>query len=315
MGTQKIKRGFMNKTPVGLRWFFIVCSLFFGSLTHAAESEIPSEKSKFSPVNALQVMWVFSGIVSNESGDNYGYFFQLKREDKHFHATVALMDEASKKVLFHEESDAVIDELVPYDWHIGRAFLKFNTINDSWIFGVKLKNNLGFNFKVDMLKQFEKTPNFHHLRDGVTMLVSQTSELNGHILMGTSQEEQFVRADEAWFRQIWQDDKDNQEHALTSVLCQFNDGSSFYSVNLHEPDAQSGAVAGWYSPQGVRQPMSQFVQVSHAKDDAWHIQSQSPRLNLVLLDAIENNTVVAGFINGKKNPGFCMLNNTMELLS
>lgn len=305
----------MNKTPVRLGWFFIVCSLLLGPTVHAVENVDPPEKIKFSPVNALQVMWVFSGIVSNESGDNYGYFFQLKREDKHFHATVALMDEASKKVLFHEESDAVIEELIPYDWHIGHSFLKFNTINDSWIFGVKLKNNLGFNFKVDMLKQFEKTPNFHHLRDGVTMLVSQTSELNGHILMGDPQEEQFVRADDAWFRQIWQDDKDIKVHSLTSILCQFNNGSRFYSVNLHEPDAQSGAIAGWYSPQGIRQPMSQFVQVSHAKDDAWHIQSQSPRLDLVLSGAIQDNAVVAGFINGKENPGFCMLNNTTESFS
>lgn len=295
-------------------WLVIICSLLSGSFVYATDAPTP-EKTKFSPVNALQVMWVFSGIVTSETGENYGYFFQLKREDKHFHATVALMDEESKKVLFHEESDAVIDDLVPYDWHVGRAFLKFNAINDSWIFGVKSKGKLGFNFKVDMLKQFEKSPNFHHLRQGVTMLVSQTSEVNGHIITGESHDEQFVRADDAWFRQIWQDDHDNQIHALTSVLCQFNNGSSFYSVNLHEPDAQSGAIAGWYNPQGVPQAMSQFIQVSHAKDDAWHIQSQSPRLDLVLSSAMQQNTVVAGFVDGTKNPGFCMLNNTAESTS
>lgn len=290
-------------------WLVIVCFLVFNPFAFATH-ETETEKTKFSPVNALQVMWVFSGIVTSETGENYGYFFQLKREDKHFHATVALMEEESKKVLFHEESDAVIDELAPYDWHVGRAFLKFNTINDSWIFGVKSKNKLGFNFKVDMLKQFEKPPNFHHLSSGVTMLVSQTSELNGHVLLGEDRDEQFVRADDAWFRQIWQDDSDSQIHALTSVLCQFNNGSSFYSVNLHEPDAQSGAIAGWYDPQGVPQAMSQFIQVSQAKDEAWHIQSRSPHLDLVLSAAMQQNAVVAGFVDGTKHPGFCMLNST-----
>jgi len=295
-------------TKVRCFWFIIVC--FFVSNPFAfATHEIETAKTKFSPVNALQVMWVFSGIVTSETGENYGYFFQLKREDKHFHATVALIEEESKKVLFHEESDAVIDELAPYDWHVGHAFLKFNTINDSWIFGVKSKNKLGFNFKVDMLKQFEKTPNFHHLSSGVTMLVSQTSELNGHVLLGEDHDEQFVRADDAWFRQIWQDDSDSHIHDLTSVLCQFTNGSSFYSVNLHEPDAQSGSIAGWYDPKGVPQAMSQFIQVSQAKDDAWHIQSRSPHLDLVLSAAMQQNAVVAGFIDGTQNAGFCMLNN------
>lgn len=283
---------------------FSCCTLTF------AKAVTLVEKEKFAPVDALHTTWVFSGIVMSESYEEYGYYFQLQRDNAHFHATVALFDEVSKKILFREESDAVIDHVVPYDWHVGRAFLTFNPINDSWIFGVKPKNNLGFNFKVDMLKQFANAPNFHHLRSGVNMMVSQTSELNGHILTGDSRAEQFVTTKEAWFRQIWQEGlATNLTPELTSVLCQFHDGSRFYSVNLHESDAESGAIAGWYNADGVSQAMSQFVQVSHSKEGTWHVQSKSPHLDLVLSSAVEQNSVVAGFVDGTKNPGFCMLNN------
>lgn len=295
-------------------WLGTVFAAFFIQGVVASEPVI-TEKSIFSPVEATNATWVFSGIVTSETGENYGYFFQMQRDNQHFHATAALLDETTKRVLFREDSEADIENVMPYDWHVGRAFLRFNSINHNWIFGVKSKENLGFNFKVDMLKQFETTPSFHHLRSDVLMLVSKTSELNGHVMTGDSRSEQFVTAEDSWFRQVWQTAQDNKAHDVTSVLCRFNDGSGFYSVNLQESDAQSGAIAGWFNPEGVRQTMSQFIDVSHAKEGAWHIQSQAPRLDLVIAEAMQQNSVVAGFVEGNKNPGFCMLNKNINLKS
>ncbi len=299
------------------QWWKAILIVLACSSAVFAEEPIPTETNKFHPADAQQASWVFSGIVKGESGEDYGYYFQLQRDHTHFHANVALMDQSSKTILFQENSEAVIENPTAYDWHVGHSFLRFNPVNDSWIFGVKSKDNLGFNFKVDMLKQFEVTPSrLHHLRQGVTMMVSRTSELNGHVFTGTSNAEQFVTTKESWFRQIWQDADDIQPHDLSSVLCQFNDGSRFYSANLQESDAQSGAIAGWYKPDGNRQAMSQFIQVSQAQEGTWHIKSQSPHLDLVLKNAIEQQSVVAGFVDGTKNPGFCMLNqNTPHLVS
>jgi hypothetical protein len=269
------------------------------------------EKVKFQPVDARQASWVFSGMVTNETGEAYGYYFQLERDDTHFHAKAALIDEASKVVLFEEDSHAVIESAAPYDWHVGRSFLQFNPINDSWIFGVKSKTRGGFNFKVDMLKQFEGAQTFHHLRPGVTMMVSRTSELNGHVSIGNPPTEQFVTTNNVWFRQIWQEQEEGAAHqsvSLTSVLCQFVDGSRFYAVNLHEPDAQSGAIAGWYNADGLRKTMSQFIQVSQSKEGQWHIHSQAPHLDLILPSMPEQTPVIAGFVQGAKSTGFCMLN-------
>jgi len=312
MGTQTIKKGLIRMTRFSVLGFAV--AIFFSQIVISATEEV-TKKNNFSPVEATNATWVFSGMVTSETGENYGYFFQLQRDKHHFHATAALMDESSKRVLFREDSEADIDNVLPYDWHVGRSFLRFNAINHSWIFGVKPKNNLGFNFKVDMLKQFETAPSFHHLRSDVLMVVSKTSELNGHILTGDSRAEQFVTADDAWFRQIWLTEEDDKPHDLSSVLCRFNDGSAFYSVNLQESDAQSGAIAGWYNAEGNRQTMSQFIQVSLANEGTWHIQSQAPRLDLALSDAMQQNSVIAGFVDGNKNSGFCMLNNSVTLRS
>lgn len=293
---------------VRFSFLILVTAIFVSSYAKAAES-ISLEKPRFVPIEAKQATWVFSGTVATESGDNYGYFFQMQRENNYFHATAALLDENNKSVIFSEDSTADIDDSsMPYNWRVGRAFLRFNAVNDSWIFGVKPKDQLGFNFKVDMLKQFASKPSMHHLKSGITMMVTQTSELNGHILTGKSDDEQFVRANDAWFRQVWQDEKDTNKHVLSSVLCRFNDGSGFYSVNLHESDAQSGAVAGWYNPEGIRQSMSQFIQVEPSKEGIWHIRAQSPRMNLALRDYSQINSVISGFVEGGSNPGFCMLN-------
>ena len=45
------------------------------------------------------------------------------------------------------------------------------------------------------------------------------------------------------------------------------------------------------------------------------IQSQAPRLDLALSDAMQQNSVIAGFVDGNKNSGFCMLNNSVTLRS
>lgn len=292
---------------IRMSWLILTMTLLVSS--HSNATVIPSvEQPKFTPIESKQATWVFSGIVSTDNGDNYGYFFQMQRENNHFHAMAALLDEQSKALIFSEDSVADLDELnKPLNWQVGRAFLRFNAINDSWIFGVKPRDHFGFNFKVDMLKQFASQPSMHHLRSGVTMMVTQTSELNGHILTGMSDTEQFVRSNDAWFRQVWQDEDDTKSHAFSHVLCRFNDGSGFYSANLHEPDAQSGAVAGWFNSKGIRQSMSQFIQVAQNQQGSWHIKARSPKMDLAMNAPTQVSSVIAGFVDGTANSGFCMV--------
>lgn len=270
----------------------------------------PIEQTGFLPAEATHANWVFSGMVANENGENFAYFFQMQRHDNNFHVSAALFDAQSKTLVLQDEGDALLNDAQPYNWDVGRSFLRFNAINDSWIFGIKTDDKKGFNFKVDMLNQPEHNPVTQDLRAGVEFIASQTGQLNGHVQLGLPNSDQFVTAKNSWFRQIWLTNTQDKSHPLTSVLCRFNDGSGFYSMNMLESDATRGAVAGWYDPMGASLAMSQFTDVKQDPDGAWHIRIASPNVHLILSDILKQDAVVAGFVSEKDKQGFCMLNNS-----
>ena len=269
-----------------------------------------AEPQGFQPTEPLRASWVFSGIIRNESGEQYGYFFQIKRHDDQFQALTALIDEQTKKVVLYEEDSAIIPDPAGNSWQIGHAFFSFNPINDSWVFGLKRKDKTGFNFKVDMLRSFANEPVIQVLRPDIKLIVSQTNRVNGHLHIGEETKEQFVTANSAWFRQVWLTEKQEHSHTFSGILCQFDDGSGFYSVNLKEDDAQDGAVAGFCDKEGQSKRMSQFVDLQEDKEQQslWHIRIASPRMHLTLSDEIPEKHIRAGFFSQDNQSGFCLLN-------
>lgn len=314
MVTQTIT-GLFEMKRLGLHILFTTVALFSTGYAIAVGSEEPKpaeiEKTENTiTFDALQADWVFSGIVNNENGERYHYYFQMQRKNSQFHTIAMLHNGENKDVFLFEESDTTIEHPENLNWHVGRTFMQFNPINNSWVFGVKTKAHKGFNFKIDTLKQTAYTPTTQHLRTGVGLLVTQTGRLNGHLQMGEGTKEQFVTAPKAWFKQIWVSKPQESLHSLVGVLCQFNDGSGFYSVNLQEPDALRGAVAGWRDDQGSPVSMSQFVSVKEKKDNVWQIHIPSPKVKLSIEDALatknEKHQLVAG-LTDEKMPGFCTI--------
>lgn len=291
-----------------LGWLCVCFVMFFGSVVNAADNTLePIEKTGFLPAESTRANWVFSGSVTNENGESYTYFFQMQRHKNDLHVITALFDAQSKALVLLDEGDAKIADSEQNNWHVGRSFLRFNAINDTWVFGVKTQDKKGFNFKVDMLNQPENNPVAQNLRAGIEFVVSQTGQLTGHLQVGDVSSEQFVTAKNAWFRQIWLSNSQDQSHQLSSVLCRFNDGSGFYSMNLLESDAVRGAVAGWFDAQGVSSAMSQFINVKEAPEGDWHIRIASPSLHFIVSDSLKRSDVVAGFVSEKDKQGFCML--------
>lgn len=266
------------------------------------------DSQSFLPPDPTQANWVFSGMVSNENGDNYGYFFQMQREGEQFHTLAALFDAQTQQVVLLDESEALIHTHTPYSWQVGRAFMRFNPINESFIFGLKTKDKRGFNFKVDRLRSSSETmPVVQNMRSGVELLITQTSRLNGHVQVGVDQKEQFVTAQNAWFRLIGITAQKEKPHPFTGVLCRFMDGEGFYSVNMVEPDVIRGAVAGFRDEQGESVPMSQFVQVSEDANGSRHIRLTAPSFHVVLTPLMVQKSAVAGFFVAGKKSGFCAL--------
>ncbi|MBA2656016.1 MAG: hypothetical protein H0U70_03425 [Tatlockia sp.] len=275
------------------------------------KAEINDLLKKDLSLNALQAYWAFSGLVSTENGDLFNYYFQMQRKDSHFHAVAALIDSQTKEILLFEESSAKMEHFVDSNWRVGRAFMQFNPINNSWVFGVTPKDHKGFNFKVDMLGQSLSMPMSQGLRSGIELLINQTGRLNGHLQVGDkSAKDQFVTAPKAWFKQIWVSKSQETVHPLTGVLCQFNDGSAFFSVNLQEADALKGAIAGWRDEQGTVIPMSQFVSIQEKQDGLWSIRIPSPKISLSFQDSLAKgegkHQLIAGFTKDEL-PGFCTI--------
>ena len=260
-----------------------------------------------------QATWAFSGMVVNEHGDHYGYLFEMQRVQQALQVTAALFDAQTHQVLLREEAHETIatQDVSTVNWHVGNAFLHFNPINETWIFGVKTKEKKGFNFKVDTLKAPEQFAKPIHLRSDMQMMVMQTKTLNGHIQMGP-EPEQFVTANSTWLRHIWFSKTPEKISSLEGVLCQFEDGSGFYSTHLlQDAEAMCGATAGAMNAQGESQEMSQFISIQPSPQRGiWAIRSLSPKLNLLVENLLNTDKAlrVAGFVAEKEQSGFCLLN-------
>lgn len=263
----------------------------------------------FFPISAPQASFVFSGMVNNENGEFYTYFFQIQRQEQMFHAKVALFDAQHQQPIFKEESHAQIEHPDDYDWKIGRAFLRFNAINDSWVFGLlDAHHQGGFNFKVDMLNQREHHKVTRYSRHGISFIVMQTGALDGHVQLSPD-ETQFVMSKTTWFRQIWltQPAISVESHQLDGLLCRFQDGRGLYSIRLSAASVTRGAVSGLLSEEGQPSAISQFIHVEEKPDHAWLVRVPSPAMQLQISPSLQENAMIAGFMMDKEHPGFCLL--------
>ena len=262
------------------------------------------------PVEPLVGSWAFSGMVNDENGERYGYFFQVHRQGVQFQVKTALIDEQTNQLKFFYENSAVVDKSAPLNWRVGRSFMRHNPINDSWVFGVKLENGQGFNFKVDMLKEAKVENNETLiLRPGVELQAVQTSRLNGHIKIGTDGKEQFVTGNNAWFGKLWFSKKQDAAHDVSTTFCRLNNDNGFYSANMKEADATGAAIAGWRDPLGNKVKMSQFVSIKNQANNQCMLNVALPKLKLNVINTLtqdaNSSKSIAGF--SKDNKGFCFV--------
>ncbi|WP_131775985.1 hypothetical protein [Legionella impletisoli] len=288
---------FLSRLPIFILTVVFSLSLFADDL----------EQPSILPTETLEASWIFSGVVKNEEGDQFGYFFQVQRDNTKFHATAAIIEAETKEVLIFEESDATLEQPNSCKWQIGRAFLTFNPINESWVFGLKNKEKKGFNFKVDMLAQQAKSPKSRDMRSGMELLINQAGRINGHLSLGKNQKEEFVTAHNTWFSHVWLTEKQQQPHYFSNLLCHFNDGGGLYSTNIKEEDAHQGAIVGLCDRDGNALPLSQFIDIKENESNIWHIRIPSPNMEFELSGSIKQPDVLAGFITKGAKEGFCLL--------
>jgi hypothetical protein len=292
----------MNRSALLSTVLWMLLSLF--SFCFAEQS---TGNKNISPEDNKYSNWVFSGMVKNEAGDEFGYSFQLQRENTHFQASARVIDAQSNQILLFEESTATIKNPDKFKWEVGRAFLTFNPINESWVFGVKVKQQKGFNFKVDMLNQQGSMVSAQQLRPGVALMVNQTGRINGHLHLGKDRKETFVTANNTWYRQVWLTKHQSERYPFSSLLCRFNDGSGLYSINMKREDAYHGAIAALCDAKGVTSPMSQFVDIQEDQHHSLKVHIPTPIMDFEITDSLNASNILAGFILKGAKHGFCVL--------
>lgn len=252
--------------------------------------------------------WVFSGMVTNELGEHYGYYFEARRQSSQLQILSALVNIEKKSLVFIDDSQANISGDAEMNWQVGNAYLGFNSVTNRWILGVNTKEKFGFNFKIDApLSSEASSSRIQTLKSGLTMLVEPTGRLNGHVISPDNNEE-FVTAKSSWLREFMTKSHLPTPYPLTNVLCHFNDGSTFYAVHLLAPDALQSFVAKWHAASGLSKKMSQFVNIRHPSPEEWDLSAPFPafhiRFSNLLSKSFQLSEVGAGVVDGKLN-GFC----------
>lgn len=255
--------------------------------------------------------WVFSGIVTNEQAERYGFYFQIQGHENTYQVLSTLVDLEKNALIFVEENKAEIATVNEMNWQVGGAYLGFKPINNSWVFGVKTKSKQGFNFKIDTLSEVGQASKTQTLRPGLLFFVNQTGRLTGHLHLGSDQSDAFVTAKSAWFRQLNSQAQSAEEdsHPVTNMLCQFDDGSGFYATQLPERDALHGFIAGWRDAEGKPVSMSQFIRMKQLPTHEWQVSLALPALemqfrDLLAVEGMPTNAISAGVVMGKRS-GFC----------
>ncbi|MBA2649063.1 MAG: hypothetical protein H0U75_05575 [Legionella sp.] len=254
--------------------------------------------------------WIFSGVATNEGGERFGYFFQMQRQGSVFHAKTALIDGQTNKLIFFYDGQETIEATTNVDWHVGPSFLRYNPINDSWIFGLKLAEKKGFNFKVDMLKKDNEDNETLELKPGVELQALETTRLNGHIKTDVNNKEQFVIGNKAWFARVWLTKAQKEGPAISTTFCRLNNDNGFYAANLKEPITDKNGVAGWRDAAGVKLKMSKGISIKSLANDECLLHVGFPRVDMKLVNTLKSEDhstpTLAGF-SSKFPLGFCFV--------
>ena len=300
------KYGLVFKTFFSITVVFGCCVLSYAAETvaPAAETAVSQEDIPLSPANAN---WIFSGTVSSETGEAYEYFFQAKRKQDLVQATISLVDAQTKAVVFMQTAETHLTEEKSDHWTIGDIFLRYNTINHSWVFGLKKENQIGFNFKVDILNRLDHSPKIQQVHEGVMMTMVQTGQVNGHIQLKENTPAQFVTGKNAWFREVVIRKASAKLPALEGLLCRFDDGSGLYSMKVTGKKIKPKLYAGSYSAEGAATRVSNGIHFDHMESGLWRVKIPSSKLQFDLNDVLKDQPLVLGFVEEKKKSGFCVI--------
>lgn len=221
---------------------------------------------------AKKESWYISGLVENDTGFHYGYYFVVLREANHFYVFANIMDLKTGKLLLSEkeEADIDLDERLGINLKMKNAFLRYNDINDSWVFG--WDQSPGFNLRLESLAHGDYT--IRHL-DGISFYSLQSKRVNGQLTI--SDKNEFVTAKNAWLTHEWSD-KLSQDLMIQRLMCRLYDGRGLMLMRAYKAQKVTFDLASLLEANGENAPVSQFSVVSQSNPSLWEVSLLSPKM-------------------------------------
>jgi hypothetical protein len=255
--------------------------------------------------------WTFSGIVFDESNARYGYSFLVLRQGDLFKVISQVVLMSNGEELFHYLSEKEIKnhEQQGVNLKINDAFLRYNEVSDSWVFGVNQKQ--GFNFRVEANQKYDYRT--EHV-PGVSFYSLQGMRINGQLSL--KDKNVFVVAKNAWLSHQWRDSL-SSSYNIKRLYCRFGEDKGLLLEQINRGDDRLFDGATLLEASGKQDSVSQFVQLSKLKESKWEVHVISPKLDLIVESVTPLDlespygtlTLYAGII--QKAPsitgGFCIL--------
>lgn len=255
--------------------------------------------------------WYIAGLVENDGGFHYGYYFVVLREGEVFNVFANIMDLKTGKLVFSEkeESHISIGERLGINLKMKDAFLRYNDINDSWVFG--WDKSPGFNLRLESLAHGEYR--ISHL-DGVSFYSLQSKRVNGQLTIGEKNE--FVTAKNAWLTHEWSDQL-SHDLMIQRLMCRLYDGRGLMLMRGYKEKKVTFDLALLLEANGDNAPVSQFSVVSQANPSLWDVSLLSPKIRFKIEtptpQAMKHDHEVAYFYSGlvrstdNQVEGYCLI--------
>lgn len=280
------------------------------------ENSVASKESTLKNDSSLHPLakresWYITGFVENEKGDHFGYYFAVLRQDEHFFVFANVMNLKTGKLILSDkdETDIPIGQRLGINLKIKDAFLRYNDINDSWVFGLDKKS--GFNLRLESLAHNDY--HINHL-EGVAFYSLQSKRVNGQLTIDGKTD--FMTAKNAWLTHEWSE-APNQSLTIQRLMCRLYDGRGLMLMRGYKEKKVAFDLALLIEANGTNAPVSQFSVVSQANPSLWEISLLSPKIKFNIetpapqIMKIENET--AQFYSGlvrtlnNKVDGYCLI--------
>ncbi len=294
---------------------FFCVSLLFATILKAQEP-IVFPKDHGNHGQQARDVWVFTGEVENEEGNQYAYMYLLKRNKDTWGVFANIVDLTTQKEVLRYKDKSPKPEISSSDewmqWKVGKAFMKYNVISDSWLFGLLDEKN-GFNFRLKGVRTYVLNGDNGYLvhKKGTPHVEAsysaQSMSINGHLTLDGKSS--FVTGKNSWFEHRWGMVLSRQNATKYALItCRFNDntGLMLYEWFGSKDFWPNHLKTGTYQNALDKKVLVSTFWLTKTKTNKWFISIPGLKINIAAEgDSIPEYDVIQ--VKKSNKEGYCFV--------